>query len=231
MNYPKHKLLTLLFLVFLPLSSQADLKAYTAVYQLHAAGFHIGETTQTLTKLDNLWSLQLVTQPQGLAWFFQSNPATEKQLFSYNNGEIEFVSLASDSGQNKEEEKYFAYYDKIEKQLITKTADKAISLSVKQPLSSLLLLPMSAKTFESNQPQELTIYDKGHIEKKIMAFKGRVSVEYQGIQISSKIIDVYSNNSEKRLRYYFSHHFSVPFRIEKIKNNEIKGYLELDSLH
>lgn len=222
MNYLKSIKLILSFFLCISLLSgtaQAELKPYTANYTAYSNGFQVGETSQTLIKLGDLWLMKLTTEATGFASFFQSKAATQQQVFKTKQNQPVLISAISDSGKSKENAKKQAYYDETIKKLLIRVGDKTKSIPISQPFSTYLLLPISAVNMPLNTPLDVKLYDKGTIKTMLMdAHKTDDKL----------IVDVYSEHSNKRLRYIFKDdNKRVPYRIERFKNNELKAYLEL----
>ncbi len=217
-------LLLLLYVCLFSSKVQAELKPYTAVYNAYSNGFHVGESTQTLIKLEDSWLIKLNTEATGFASFFQSKPATQQQVFKTKLNQPLLLSSKSDSGKSKKNAKKLAYYDEANEQLLVRVGDETKRISITHPLSSYLLLPITAANLQPNTTLNVTLYDKGKVKQKLMAV--------QEINTDNLVVDVYSKGSNKRLRYIFKHgNKHVPFRIERFKNNEIKAYLELNEFN
>jgi len=226
MIYLKSIKASLCFLIFsfFSINSFAQLKPYVAAYDIYSNGFHLGEATQTLTQQGGQWLISLSSKATGFASLFQSNPAMEEQLFTLKEQKVLLISAKSDSGENEEDAKASAYYDMKNQLIYIRIGNKTKQIKHHSALSSFLLLPITAAALHEQQTIEVSLYDEGEVIKKTVSRLSDVD--------KKTTVDVYSSDSDKKLRYTFkNNNVQVPFRIERFKNNEITAYLELISFN
>ncbi len=226
MNYLKHTNFHFILTCLLLFSSvvNAELKPYVAVYDIYSKGFHLGEATQVLEQLETTWRISLTSKATGLASFFQNAPSTDEQVFKMHKQKALLISAKSNNGKDEEDSKRSAYYDENGQRLFTSIGSKRKITQLNSVPSSYLLLPIDAITLKNKQAIKVSLYDEGSVIYKTMALHSKSK--------SQTIVEIYAPKSSEKLRYIFNHNnLSVPFKIERYKNNEITAYLELKSFN
>lgn len=219
MNYLKYPRV-FICLLLLSFESNAELKPYSAIYDVYNKGFHIGEATQTLTQFDTFWSIELSIKATGFASFLQNQPETHQQTFTYQNQQPHLFSFKSDTGKSSSDAKITAYYDTNNQQLLVSSQNNNSQIKSKEAPKTYLLSQMTAATLLNNQPQSIDIFDKGIVSQKSLTLINKTN-DIKTVEISSK-------DSSKKLKYYFkTNNLHVPTKIERLKNNKVKAYLSL----
>lgn len=223
MNYLfqyKFKLPIALCLLLLSSNVAAELKPYSAVYNFYLKGFYIGESTQNLTKNENLWEIVMSTQAKGLASFMKPNPIVERQTFKIEDSELHLLT-AEYEDQNKSI-KIVSKVNSDNNELKIKLSKKNKTLKFNQPLYSYLLMPIKAGLEKNSTPQNITVFDKKKIKKLLI----KTAIN------ENKVVRVFTNQSNKRVEYSFNNtNEIVPYRIERFNKHKSMFYLQLTHLN
>ena len=219
----------LLLVSFAATAAELPLREFTANYELHQDGLHLGHTSLSLQRDGTSWSWRMSTEPRSVySLFVRRRPVSETRIETGADGiRLQRISITDKTRPERDE---LARFDWQRHRLDIVRKGRRRDLPLANDVYDYHSIHLLAATMTRDRiaQKDIDFYRKGKLVRARLIFGGSEQVRIRGKSIEAVVYEQVISGTKSKMKYYFDAANPIlPLRIERFEKGKRDSLLTL----